>query len=158
MNPVGKPPALTGRGRSDILFEEGSGRRRIATPVFKEDTMAKCKSCGSEFEDAVKACPECGDLPTVETIGDVSGLGLKEKRATLFEEIREEHDHEREMHGYGCGSCGDTFETLAEECPTCGEVGGVVSISALPPLNLREKHKQLKQEIREAKEKGKEGR
>ncbi|MBU1671272.1 MAG: hypothetical protein KKF41_06005 [Actinobacteria bacterium] len=93
--------------------------------------MAKCKSCGSEFADAVKSCPECGDLPVVESISDVSGLGLKEKRAVLLEEMKE-HPH----------------------C-TEGEVGGAETITDLPPLNLKEKHRQLKEEIREAKEKRK---
>lgn len=114
--------------------------------------MAKCKSCGSEFEDAVKSCPECGDLPTVETISDTPA-GLKEKRAELFAEIKEERDLEAARRQSECRSCGSIFESAAAECPTCGVVGGAETITDLPPLNLREKHRQLKEEIREAKEK-----
>jgi len=55
-----------------------------------------------------------------------------------------------------CRKCGEPLTIDAETCPKCGLAGGPETITDLPPLHLREAHKQLKKEIKEAREKRKE--
>lgn len=116
--------------------------------------MAECKSCGAEYEKHDLVCPSCGNEPGLsEQIIDYPS-GVKSERKKLFEEIEEERERKRMIADASgaCVSCGAKVHPEENICPSCGMVGGAETITDLPPLNLREKHRQLKEEIREARE------
>ena len=51
-----------------------------------------------------------------------------------------------------CRDCGEPLPSDNETCPKCGLSGGPEAITDLPPLHLKEAHRQLKKEIKEARE------
>jgi RNA polymerase subunit RPABC4/transcription elongation factor Spt4 len=118
--------------------------------------MAKCKDCGEPLPSETETCPNCGLTGGAETITDLPGPDVKGARARLAEEIKEERERENAIAAAECRSCGEPLTDQDSVCPKCGLTGGAETITDMPPLHLREAHKQLKKEIKEARQKRKE--
>lgn len=117
-----------------------------------EVLMRKCESCGGEMSADSENCPSCGVVGGAETVTDLPS-GIKKEMEELREEIRDERKRERLEKEATCRSCGATVYEDLESCPSCGTVGGAETITDLPKLHLREAHRKLKEEIKEAHEK-----
>jgi ribosomal protein L32 len=76
---------------------------------------------------------------------------LKGSRERLKEEIEMDRERERAIAAAECRECG-TLLTTGSVCPKCGVVGGPETITDMPGPHLREAHRQLKKEIKEARE------
>ena len=114
--------------------------------------MAKCRDCGEPLPSDNETCPKCGLNPGPETITDLPKTDVKGARAKLREEIQFERERGEMVSAAECKSCGEPLSHEDEACPKCGLAGGPETITDLPPLHLREAHKQLKKEIKEARE------
>jgi hypothetical protein len=88
--------------------------------------MDTCKNCGAEIKHSAADCPDCGQTGGGQTITDLPGAHTKDK--TPME--------------------GDEGEL--------GASGGGQTITDLPKVHLREAHRKLKEEIKEAREKDRE--
>jgi uncharacterized OB-fold protein len=115
--------------------------------------LKKCKSCGEEYKKEEPICPKCGEVGGPQAITDLPGSGVKEARKELLGEIKETQKTKEKMLEASCRSCGTKVYENLDVCPSCGEAGGIQAITDLPKLHLREAHRKLKEEIREAKEK-----
>jgi RNA polymerase subunit RPABC4/transcription elongation factor Spt4 len=118
--------------------------------------MAKCRKCGEPLTVDVETCPKCGLAGGAETITDLPKADVKGARAKLRDDIRSDKERQGLVEAAECRSCGEPLPGGAEACPRCGLAGGPETITDLPPLHLKEARKQLKKEIKEAKEKRKE--
>lgn len=119
--------------------------------------MAKCKDCGTEYEKDAPICPTCGMNPSVQTLTDLPGADIKGANRELRKGIKETREHREELLEATCRSCGAKVYKELDPCPNCGAAGGAQTITDLPKVHLREAHKKLKEEIREAKRKKSEG-
>lgn len=106
--------------------------------------MDKCEHCGADFIKGGGPLAEAGTVGGGETVTDYTGSHAKPEHKKLSEEIKEEREREKMVEG---ASGRDDI------CPKCGMAGGPQTISDMPKLNLKEAHRKLKEEIREAREK-----
>ena len=113
--------------------------------------MAKCGDCGSDMGPD-DMCPKCGIAGGPQTITDLPGADVKGARRVLMGEISGEKRREEKLKEATCRSCGEKVYPDIDVCPHCGEAGGIETITDLPPVNLRQAHRKLKEEIREARE------
>lgn len=115
--------------------------------------MRKCKSCGTEYEKKHNLCPKCGIAPGPQALTDLQPADLKAAGARRREEAKEARERRANVEEASCRSCGAPVGKSDEWCPDCGKGGGPQTITDLPSVHLREAHRKLKEEIREAKEK-----
>lgn len=106
--------------------------------------MKKCEHCGAELIEGGGPFAEPGTVGGGETITDMNPSHVKGEHAQLSEEIKDERRREALIQG---------ASGREDICPKCGTVGGAETISDMPKLHLREAHRKLKEEIREAREK-----
>lgn len=114
--------------------------------------MRKCKSCGTEYEKKQELCPKCGIGPGPQTITDMPSANIKGNRAELISDIKDAGDRESKVEAASCKSCGTPVSHGDEWCPDCGKGGGSQTITDMPRVNLKEAHKKLKEDIKEARE------
>ncbi len=105
--------------------------------------MAKCEHCGAELTESGHLLDE-GAAGGGQTITDMPSADVKGARKELIAEIKSEREREARR---------EESSGRVNVCPKCGMAGGVQTISDLPRANLREAHRKLKEEIREAKDK-----
>jgi RNA polymerase subunit RPABC4/transcription elongation factor Spt4 len=122
----------------------------------RENNMAKCNNCGEPLHVDAETCPKCGLAGGPETITDLPRADVKGARARLKEDIKDAREREEMVEAAECRSCGEPLPGKDNTCPKCGLAGGPETMTDMPPLHLREAHRQLKKEIKEAKEKRKE--
>jgi ribosomal protein L32 len=118
--------------------------------------MAKCRDCGEPLPSGIETCPKCGLVGGAETITDLPPADVKGARDKLREEIKMGKERDDAIATAECRSCGEPLSGHDDVCPKCGVVGGSETITDMPPLHLKEAHKQLKKEIEEARQKRKE--
>jgi ribosomal protein L32 len=118
--------------------------------------MAKCRKCGEPLVVDTETCPKCGVTGGPETITDLPRADVKDARAKLRRDIKAEREREEMVAAAECRSCGEPLQGKDDVCPKCGITGGAETITDLPPLHLKEAHRQLKKEIKDAKQKRKE--
>ena len=106
--------------------------------------MEKCEHCGADLIKGGGPISEAGTVGGGQTMTDVPQSGVKSAHKELSKEIKGERERE---------SLIESAEGVGEICPKCGMAGGVQTISDMPKLHLREAHRKLKEEIKEAKEK-----
>ena len=117
--------------------------------------MAKCKDCGESLPAPDDPCPKCGLSPGPETLTDMPGADVKGTRSRLKEDIAFTREREELISVAECRECGESLPTEADSCPRCGLAPGPETLTDYPRVDFKKARKQLKEEIKEAKEKGK---
>jgi ribosomal protein L32 len=120
----------------------------------EEHHMARCKDCGEPIPAPDDPCPKCGLSPGPETLTDMPAPDLKGSRKQLSEEIELGRERDRAVAEAECRECG-TLLTTGNICPKCGVAGGPQTITDMPKSNIREADRQLRKEIKEAREREK---
>jgi uncharacterized OB-fold protein len=119
--------------------------------------MAECKDCGKPLPTDADLCPHCGDTPGAEAMTEMPGAKVKESDHKLRDEIHATAERVDNINEAECKNCGGLFAPTNEICPHCGETAGSAeTLSDYPRVDFKAARKQLKEEIKEAKEHRKE--